>query len=43
MEAEIAKTMAVGSGGYAVHEHHERKEAKEQAEEAHGKKHHHFF
>lgn len=43
MEAEIGKAMAVGSGGYAAHEHHERKEAKEQAEEAHGKKHHHFF
>lgn len=43
IEEEIALAGAVGSGGYAFHEHHEKKEAKEEDEEAHGKKHHHLF
>ncbi|RWV83381.1 hypothetical protein GW17_00055016 [Ensete ventricosum] len=43
IEEEIAAAVAVGSGGYAFHEHHEKKEAKEEAEEASGKHHHHLF
>ena len=43
IEEEVAAAVAVGSGGYAFHEHHEKKEAKKEDEEAHGKKHHHLF
>ena len=43
IEEEIAATVAVGAGGYALHEHHEKKEAKKEEEKEHGKKHHHLF
>jgi uncharacterized protein HemX len=43
VEEEIAAAVAVGTGGYAFHEHHKKKEAKKNDEEAHGKKDHHLF
>ena len=48
----MAAVAALGSGGFAFHEHHDKKEAKDAAEDAEeeaesgrgeGKKKHHFF
>ena len=43
IEEEIAAAIAIGAGGFALHEHQEKKEAKKEYEESHGKKHHHLF
>ncbi|CAH9128354.1 unnamed protein product [Cuscuta epithymum] len=43
IEEEVAVAAAVGSGGFALHEHHEKEEAKKDEEEAEGHKKHHFF
>jgi hypothetical protein len=51
IEEGVAAVAALGSGGYAFHEHHGKKEAKAAAEDAEeeeggrgeGKKKHHFF
>ena len=45
LEEKFAEAVAIGAGGYALHEHHEKKEAKEEAEEVEGEEHkkkHHF-
>ena len=48
----VAAVAALGSGGFAFHEHHDKKESKDAAEDAEeeaesgrgeGKKKHHFF
>jgi hypothetical protein len=44
IEEGVAAVAALGSGGFAFHEHHDKKEAKDAEEEAGGaKKKHHFF
>lgn len=53
IEEGVAAVAALGSGGFAFHEHHGKKEAKDAAEDAgeeeesgrrgEGKKKHHFF
>ena len=52
IEEGMAAVAALGSGGFAFHEHHDKKEAKDAAEDAEeeaesgrgeGKKKHHFF
>ena len=44
IKEEVAAAVAVGAGGFVLHEHHEKKEAKrEEKEDHHGKDHHHHL